>query len=89
MSSCAASTSEAGCAIGVVMASAPLLLAGVVLIAGTAAWLNWYVFGLGIWLITVAAFGGFAGPVGVWAVHALAVGVPFLMMAVIALARRH
>jgi hypothetical protein len=69
--------------IGVVMASAPLLLAGVVLVAGTAAWLNWYLFGLGIWLIAVAAFGGFAGPVGVWAVDALAVGVPFLVMAAI------
>lgn len=74
--------------IGVIIASAPLLVAGVVLVAGTAAWLNWYMFGLGIWLIAVAAFGGFAGPVGVWAVHALAVGVPFLLMAVIALARR-
>ena len=73
--------------LGVVMASAPLLLAGVVLVAGTAAWLNWYMFGLGIWLIAVAAFGGFAGPVGVWAVDALAVGVPFLAMAVIAVVR--
>lgn len=75
--------------LGVVMASAPLLLAGVVLVAGTAAWLNWYMFGLGIWLIAVAALGGFAGPVGVWAVDALAVGIPFLVLAVIALARRH
>jgi hypothetical protein len=74
--------------IGVVMASAPLLLAGVILVAGTAAWLNWYMFGLGIWLIAVAAFGGFAGPAGVWAVDALAVGVPFLVMAVIAVVRR-
>ena len=74
--------------IGVVMASGPLLLAGVVLVAGTAAWLNWRMFSLGIWLIVVAAFGGFAGPAGVWAVHVLTVGVPFLVMAVIALARR-
>jgi hypothetical protein len=75
--------------IGVIMASAPLLVAGVVLVAGTAAWLNWYMFGLGVWLIAVAAFGGFAGPAGVWAVDALAVGVPFLVMAVITAARRH
>ena len=67
--------------IGVVTASAPLLVAGVVLVAGTAAWLNWYAFGLGVWLIAVAAFSGFAGPVGVWAVDALAVGLPFLLMA--------
>jgi hypothetical protein len=73
--------------IGVFQASAPLLVAGVVLVAGTAAWLNWYMFGLGIWLIAVTAFSGFAGPAGVWAVDALAVGVPFLAMAAIALAR--
>jgi uncharacterized membrane protein SirB2 len=73
--------------IGVFQASAPLLVAGVILVAGTAAWLNWYMFGLGIWLIAVAAFSGFAGPAGVWAVDALAVGVPFLLMAAVALTR--
>jgi hypothetical protein len=73
--------------ISVFTASSPLLVAGVVLAAGTAAWLNWYAFGLGVWLIAVAAFSGFAGPAGVWAVDALAVGVPFLVMAAITLAR--
>jgi hypothetical protein len=73
--------------LSVFTASAPLLVAGVVLMAGTAAWLNWYMFGLGIWLIAVAAFSGFAGAAGVWAVDALAVGIPFLLMAAIALAR--
>jgi hypothetical protein len=73
--------------IDVVTASAPLLVAGVVLVAGTAAWLNWYAFGLGVWLIAVAAFSGFAGPVGVWAVDALAVGLPFLLMAAIRIGR--
>jgi hypothetical protein len=73
--------------IGVVTASAPLLVAGVVLVAGTAAWLNWYAFGLGVWLIAVAAFSGFAGPVGVWAVDALAVGLPFLLIATIRIGR--
>lgn len=68
-------------AIGVFAASSPILVAGVVLVAGTAAWLNWYMFGLGIWLIAVAAFSGFAGPAGAWAVDALAVGLPFLLMA--------
>jgi hypothetical protein len=73
--------------IGVFTASSPLLVAGVILVAGTAAWLNWYMFGLGIWLIAVAACSGFAGPAGAWAVDALAVGVPLLLMAVIPLAR--
>ena len=73
--------------ISVFTASSPLLVAGVVLAAGTAAWLNWYAFGLGVWLIAVAAFSGFAGPAGVWAVDALAVGLPFLLMAAIVLAR--
>lgn len=74
-------------AIGVYQASAPLLVAGVILVAGTAAWLNWYMCGLGIWLITVAACSGFAGPAGAWAVDALAVGLPFLLIAVIPRAR--
>lgn len=73
--------------VGVFTASSPLLVAGVILVAGTAAWLNWYMFGLGIWLIAVAAFSGFAGPAGAWAVDALAVGLPFLLMAALRLAR--
>lgn len=73
--------------ISVFTASSPLLVAGVVLAVGTAAWLNWYMFALGLWLIAVAACSGFAGPVGVWAVDALAVGLPFLLMAVVRLAR--
>ena len=81
---------DAGASRGVLSvftASGPLLVAGVVLVAGTAAWLNWYMFGLGIWLIAVAASSGFAGPAGVWAVDALAVGIPFLLMAAITLVR--
>lgn len=73
--------------IGVFSASAPLLIGGVVLIAGTAAWLNWYMFSLGVWLIVVAAASAFAGPVGVWAVIALALGLPFLAVGVIAFVR--
>jgi hypothetical protein len=38
---------------------------------------------LGIWLIAVAAGGAFAGPVGVWAVGALAGGLAFLLLAAI------
>jgi hypothetical protein len=73
--------------IGVFTASSPLLVAGVVLVASTAAWLNWYLFGLGIWLIAVAALSGFAGPAGAWGVDALAVGIPFLLIAAITLVR--
>ena len=74
--------------IGVFTASSPLLVAGVILVAGTAAWLNWWMFGLGIWLIAVAALSGVAGPAGTWAVDALAVGLPFLALAGIRLIRR-
>jgi hypothetical protein len=83
--------SSAGASRGVLnvfSASSPLLVAGVILVAGTAAWLNWYMFGLGIWLIAVAASSGFAGAAGVWAVDALAVGIPLLLMAAIQLRRR-
>jgi hypothetical protein len=73
--------------LGIFGASAPLLIGGVVLVAATAASLNWYPFGLGVWLIVVAAFSGLAGPVGVWAVIALAVGVPFFAAGAIAFVR--
>jgi len=66
--------------IGVFTAASPLLVAGVVLVAVTAAWLNWYLFALGVWLIGVAGFSSFAGPEGVWGIDALAVGLPFLVM---------
>jgi hypothetical protein len=39
------------------------------------------VSGLGLWLIAVAAVGGFAGPLGVWAVGSLADGLAFLLLA--------
>ena len=45
---------SAGASRGVIGVS-PLLVAGVILVTGTAAWLNWYMFGLGSWLIAVAA----------------------------------
>jgi hypothetical protein len=44
---------------------------------------NWSVFGLGIWLIVVAATSAYAGPVGVWAVGALAAGLAFLLVAAV------
>jgi len=72
--------------IGVFGASAPLLVSGVVVIAATADWHSWYSFGLGCWLVAVAGGSGFAGPVGVWAVDALAVGVSFLAIGAVALA---
>jgi hypothetical protein len=72
---------------GVLTASAPLLVAGVALAVGAAARMSWYAFGLGMWLIAVAAFSGFAGPAGTWAVDALAVGLPFLLIAAFWLAR--
>jgi hypothetical protein len=46
-------------------------------------WLDWPVFGLGLWLLAVAAAGGFAGPAGVWGVDALAAGLAYLPMAAI------
>lgn len=74
--------------IGVFTASSPLLVAGVILVAGTAARLHWPTFGLGVWLIAVAAFSGFVGPAGTWGVDALAVGLPLLLIAAITLAVR-
>ncbi|WP_300605097.1 hypothetical protein [Trebonia sp.] len=81
---------SAGASLGVIAvmgASGPILVAGVVLVASTAVWQNWHVFGLGGWQIVVAGCSGFAGAVGVWAVDALAAGAGFLVVAAVAFAR--
>ena len=69
--------------IGVFEASAPILVAGLFYLTTSTVWLDWPVFGLGIWLVVVAAAGGFAGPAGVWGVDALAAGLAYLLMAAI------
>ena len=69
--------------IGVFEASAPILVAGLFYLTTSTVWLDWPVFGLGIWLVIVAAAGGFAGPAGVWGVDALAAGLAYLLMAAI------
>jgi hypothetical protein len=74
--------------IGVFGAAAPMLVVGLAYAANGAVWLDWPVAGLGIWLIVVAAFSGYAGPAGVWLAGALAGGLAFLLMAVIARVHR-
>jgi|SRR5580704_12758994 hypothetical protein len=74
--------------LGVYGAAAPILLAGLVVAASSALNLDWSVFGLGIWLLAVAAGSGFAGPVSVWAVSALAGGGALLLLAAAGLRRR-
>jgi len=69
--------------VGVFEASAPVLVAGLFYFITSAVWLDWPVFGLGVWLVVVAAVGGFAGPAGVWGVDALAAGLAYLLMAAI------
>jgi hypothetical protein len=67
--------------IGVYGAAAPILLVALIFAASAAVFLDWSLFGLGIWLLAVAAGSGFAGPVTVWAVSALAGGGALLVMA--------
>lgn len=69
--------------ISVFEASAPVLVAGLFYLTTSVVQLNWPVAGLGVWLLAVAAAGGFAGPTGVWAVDALAAGLAYLLMAII------
>lgn len=64
-------------------AAAPLLLTGVIIALGAAAAQDWTVFGLGRWLIAVAAGGSFARPVAVWGVDATAASLAFLAMAAV------
>ena len=68
---------------GVFQAAAPVLVTGVVYVANSAVRLNWSMLGLGVWLIVVASGGAFAGPVGVWAVNALAGGLGYVLVGVL------
>jgi hypothetical protein len=86
-----AALDHAGASRGVLSvygAVAPILLAGLVIAASSALSLDWSTFGLGIWLLAVATGSGFAGPVAVWPVSALAGGGGALVMAAIGLRRR-
>lgn len=74
--------------LGVYGAAAPILLTGLIYAASSAFALDWTAFGLGVWLIAVAAGGAFAGPATVWAVDALAASVAFLAMAAVRFWRR-
>jgi hypothetical protein len=66
-------------------AAAPILLVALTIAASAAVFLDWSLLGLGIWLLAVAAGSGFAGPVTVWAVSALAGGGALQVLAVIGL----
>jgi hypothetical protein len=91
MFSVEAALDHAGASRGVLSvygAVAPMLLVGLVIAASSALSLDWSVFGLGIGLLALAAGSGFAGPVAVWAVGALAGGGALLLMAAIGLRRR-
>lgn len=70
-------------------AAAPILLVAMVIAVGAAVFRDWSLFGLGMWLLAVAAGSGFAGPVGVWAVSALAGGGALLVTAATGLRRNH
>ncbi len=74
--------------LGVYGAAAPILITGLIYATSSAFALDWTVFGLGVWLVAVAAGSGFAGPVTVWAVDALATSVAFLAMAAVRFRRR-
>ena len=69
--------------IGIYGATAPMLVTGMAYAFSSAFVANWSVFGLGVWLIIVAGTSAFAGPVGVWAVGALAAGLAFLLVAAV------
>ncbi len=73
--------------LGVYGAAAPVLLVALIIAGSAAVFLDWSLLGLGLWLLAVAAGSGFAGPVTVWAVSALAGGGALLVMAVVGLWR--
>jgi hypothetical protein len=69
--------------IGIYGATAPMLITGLAYAFGSFFATNWSVFGLGLWLMVVAGTSAYAGPVGVWAVGALAAGLAFLLLAAV------
>jgi hypothetical protein len=69
--------------IGIFEASAPVLVLGLLFLARFSAERNWVLAGLGLWMVLVAAVGGYAGPATVWAVGALAIGPAFLLAAAV------
>jgi hypothetical protein len=71
--------------LGVYSAAAPILLVALIIAGSAAVFMDWSLLGLGLWLLAVAAGSGFAGPVTVWAVSALAGGGALLVLAVIGL----
>ncbi len=68
-----------------IAAAAPLLVVGLVFVASCAVngVLDWPRLALGLWLLAVAAEGGWAGPVTYLAVIALAGGGGIMLMAAI------
>jgi hypothetical protein len=69
--------------VGIFEASAPVLVLGLLCLVRFSAERNWVATGLGLWMIVVAAVGGYAGPATVWAVSALAIGPAFLLAAAV------
>jgi hypothetical protein len=69
--------------VGIFEASAPILVLGLLCLVRFSAERDWVAAGLGLWMVLVAAVGGYAGPATVWAVGALAVGLAFLLAAVV------
>jgi general stress protein CsbA len=67
--------------VGIFEASAPILVLGLLYLTRFSAERNWVVTGLGLWLVVVAAVVGYAGPVAVWGIDALAVSLGFLAAA--------
>jgi hypothetical protein len=67
--------------MGVLGASGPLLLVGLIYMAAAGMWLDWVMFWLGGWALVVAAAGAWTGPVGVLFMDAVAGGGGFLAAA--------
>jgi hypothetical protein len=75
--------------MGVIGAVGPLLVTGLIYVTAAAMWVDWTMLALGIWLLVVAAAGGWAGPVGALAVDALAGGGGFLVAAAFLTWKKH
>lgn len=73
---------------GVMGVAGPVLVVGLIYLVGATIWLDWAMFGLGVWLGAVAVVGAWTGPVHILLVVAVAGAAGFFTAALLTGGRR-
>jgi hypothetical protein len=72
----------------VIGAAGPVLVVSLIYVVGATIWLDWVMFGLGVWLGAVAVIGAWTGPVHILLVVAVASAAGFFTAALLTRSRR-